>query len=141
MKRKFLSSETFDLQVPDWIYHSYVSAIVKIKVGAFPPYDQDYIDWIDQNPINLDMLFYKDGDENKFTGRFLFPSGKMVEFHNERKVTDQELGKIESFLGNMVVIKSTTIFSRDGTGQSIWKQLLAHPDISVEIKKVTEIED
>jgi len=135
MKRKFLSSETFDLQVPDWVYHSFVSAIVKIKVGAFPPYDQDYIDWIDQNPINLDMLFYKDGDENKATGRLLYPDGNITQIVAREPLSDEEMGYIDDFQIGFIIVKKVTIYSTDGTGKSIWNQLIEHPEISIKIKK------
>ena len=135
MKRKFLSSETFDLQVPDWVYHSFVSAIVKIKVGAFPPYDQDYIDWIDNNPINLDMLFYKDGDENKATGRLLYPDGNITQIVTREPLSDEEMGYIDDFQIGFIIVKKVTIYSTDGTGKSIWNQLIEHPEISIKIKK------
>ena len=141
MKKRDLPAPVFNFEVPDWVYHSYVSAIVKIKRDNFPPFDLEYLEWVEKNPLCLDLLFYRDGDENKVIGRILYPSGNQDKITSSAPITDQEMGSIKKFCDEMTVISSTTIYSTDGTGKNLWNQILKNPNIKVTIQKVIDLDD
>lgn len=113
-----------DLTREDWIYHSLIAGILKIK---------EYPD-IKENEIDYLCLFYEENNNKKCIGRLKFHSGNIMSFE-KKELKNDELNNISIVPSNFDIISYEIFTSKKGKGNEILEAMEKSKNLNLNFKK------